>query len=178
MSKEAEVVQGNTNITRIFKGSMFAIVITLILLFIYSLVLTFTNLSEKTINVYTIIITCISILIGSSISAKKIKKSGIINGGLVGLIYVLFIYVFSSILQTGFVLNISSMIITICGIVAGMIRRNYRSKPKINGGKSPNGTGTFEEILSNFLKSACPIWGFSSCFFYCFNIKSRRRIIH
>ena len=126
MSRDAEVMQESNNIMRILKGSLFAFITTLVLLLIYSFILTFTSISEKTIVACTIIITCISILIGSSISTVKIKKAGIINGGLVGLVYILVVYLFSSILQTGFSLNINSIIIMACGILAGMIRRNYR----------------------------------------------------
>ena len=127
MNKEIEIMQEGNNIMRLLKGSLFAFVTTLVLLCIYSFILTFTNVSEKTMATCTIIITCMSILIGSSASMVKIKKAGIINGGLIGLIYMIVIYLFSSVLQTGFNLNVNSMIIIVCGILAGMVRRNYRS---------------------------------------------------
>ena len=114
-------MQTENNIARIFKGSILSIVITLVLLLIYSLVLTLTSIAESTINTVTIIITCISILIGSSFSTIKIKQKGIINGGLVGLTYILVVYLFSSIVQTGFVLNTGAIIIMVASIVAGML---------------------------------------------------------
>ena len=128
MNKDAEVIQESSNVVRILKGSLFAIITTLVALFIYSLILTFTNIPEQTMTACIIIITCISILIGSSLSTMRIKKIGILNGGLVGLIYISIIYLFSSVLQTGFSLNLSSIIIMAGGIIAGMIRRNYRSE--------------------------------------------------
>ena len=67
-------VKADKNIIRIIKGSVFSILITLILLFIYAILLTSTNIPESTMSVVVITITGISILIGSSISSFKIKK--------------------------------------------------------------------------------------------------------
>lgn len=95
--------------------------LTLILLFLFSIILTYTNISENTIAPVIIIITIISILIGSSMSTIKIKKNGIVNGGLIGFIYILTIYIISSIVKTGFALNMYSIIMIILSILAGMI---------------------------------------------------------
>lgn len=111
----------NKNIIRVVKGSGFAIVISLILLFIYASLLTSTNISETTMVPVVITISGISILIGSSISSFKIKKQGMLNGALVGLIYMILIYLLSSILLAGFILNMQSIIMIIVGALAGMI---------------------------------------------------------
>ena len=114
-------VKADKNIIRIIKGSVFSILITLILLFIYAILLTSTNIPESTMSVVVITITGISILIGSSISSFKIKKRGIVNGGLVGFIYIITIYLISSIALMGFSMNITSIIMLIVAIVIGMI---------------------------------------------------------
>lgn len=114
-------IKADKNIIRIIKGSVFSILITLILLFIYAILLTSTNIPESTMSVVVITITGISILIGSSISSFKIKKRGIVNGGLVGLIYIITIYLISSIALMGFSMNITSIIMLIVAIVIGMI---------------------------------------------------------
>ena len=87
-------VKADKNIIRIIKGSVFSILITLILLFIYAILLTSTNIPESTMSVVVITITGISILIGSSIS---------------------------SIALMGFSMNITSIIMLIVAIVIGMI---------------------------------------------------------
>ena len=109
------------NIIRIGKGSVISILITLALLFLFSIILTFTTVNENTIMPVVIIITSVSILIGSSISTLKIKKKGMINGGIVGLIYIVTIYVLSSISGAGFSLGLNSIIMAISAIIAGMI---------------------------------------------------------
>lgn len=72
------------NIIRIVKGSLFAIILTFIFLFIFATILTYSNIPESTITPIVIIITAISILIGSAKSTRKINKNGMINGGMVG----------------------------------------------------------------------------------------------
>lgn len=113
-----EVMQ---NFIRIIKGGVTAIITTLILLFIFATILTYTNIQEGVISPVIIIITAVSILIGSSISTMRIKKMGLINGALVGLIYILTIYLISSITGSGFNLQIQTIIMMVASIVAGMI---------------------------------------------------------
>lgn len=108
------------NLIRILKGSITAIILTLILLFIFSIILTYTNIQENVMNPVVIIITVISILVGSSISTLKIKKNGLLNGALVGFIYIFTIYILSSITGSGFNLNINSIIMIVSSIIAGM----------------------------------------------------------
>lgn len=119
--KKVEEVTKDKNIFKIIKGSIISIIITLIALTIYAAVLSYTNVSESTMTPVVLTITGISILIGSSISSISIKKKGIINGGLVGLIYITFLYVLSSILSVGFSLNMNSIIMIVVSIVTGMI---------------------------------------------------------
>lgn len=109
------------NIIRIIKGSVTAIIITLFLLLIFAVLLTYTNIQENIINPVAIVITAISILIGSSISTLKIKKNGLLNGALVGIIYILTIYLISSLISTGFTCNINTIIMIVSSIVAGML---------------------------------------------------------
>jgi putative membrane protein (TIGR04086 family) len=106
------------NIKRIIKGSIFSIGITIILLLIFAAILTYTSVSEKTIPIVVLAITGISILIGSQISTIRIRKNGIVNGGLIGLTYIITIYLISSIINGNFNLNIYSGIMIGISILA------------------------------------------------------------
>lgn len=105
----------------IVKGILVSFASTLVLLFIFAIILTYTNISESIIPTVIIVITIISILLGSSISTIKIKKNGIVNGGIIGLSYILMLYFISSIVHTGFALNIYSIVMIILSILAGMV---------------------------------------------------------
>ena len=109
------------NFIRIAKGSALSIGITLILLFIFALLLTYTNLQENTISPVVIIISAVSVLIGSSLSTIKLKKNGLLNGGLVGITYIVTIYILSSIISENFKLNLCSTIMIIASIATGML---------------------------------------------------------
>lgn len=111
----------NKTIINIVKGVGISLISTIILLIIFSIVLTYTNIQENVINPVIMLITAISILIGSSLGNIKIKKNGLINGGIIGGIYILTIYLISSILNWNFSLNIQSIIMIIVSIIFGIL---------------------------------------------------------
>ena len=111
----------NKNFIQVLKGLGIAFILTFIFLLILSIVLTYSNVSEEVINPTIIIITAISILIGSAISNIKIKKNGLINGAIIGGVYIILLYLFSSIFSMQFSLTIQSVIMIITGIVFGIL---------------------------------------------------------
>ena len=104
----------------IIKGVIISIVFTLISLFLFSVLLTYTSISETFITPVVIVITSISIFIGSSIGNIKLKRNGLLNGALIGGIYLLSIYLLSGIINQNFSLSTSSIIIIASGMVCGM----------------------------------------------------------
>ena len=106
---------------QIGKGVGISFLVTIILLFIFSLVLTFSDIGENVINPVIIVITAISILIGSSIGNIKIKKQGLLNGGLIGGLYIFIIYFISSMLNWHFGLELQSIIMIVSGVLFGVI---------------------------------------------------------
>ena len=114
-------INENKTIKNIIKGIGIALITTVILLLIFSIILTYTNIDEKVINPVIMIVTAISILLGSSLGNIKIKKNGLINGGTIGAIYIITIYLISSILNWKFSLNIQSIFMIIIAIVFGIL---------------------------------------------------------
>ena len=110
----------NKTFINLIKGVGISLIVTLLLLLIFATILTYTETGEETINPVIIIITAISILIGSSIGNIKIKKNGLINGGIIGGIYMLTIYLISSILNWNFSLNFQSILMIIIGMIFGI----------------------------------------------------------
>ena len=105
----------------ILKGVGISLIATIILLIIFSILLTYTNIPENTINPVIMIITAISILMGSSLGNIKIRKNGLINGAIIGAIYILTIYLISSILNWRFSLNSQSIIMIIIAVIFGIL---------------------------------------------------------
>ena len=111
----------NKALKNILKGTIISLVTTIVFFLIFALLLTYTNISEETIFPVIVVITGISILLGSSLGNIKIKKNGILNGGLIGLIYMLLLYFISSCFIGDFSLNFNSIILIIAAILAGML---------------------------------------------------------
>ena len=109
------------NIVKIIKVSTVAIIITLLGLLIYSVILASTEIGENTINYVLIGISALSILIGSIISVSKIAKNGMLNGAIVGGIYIVILYLLSSIINLNFDINSNSIILIFFSMVAGML---------------------------------------------------------
>lgn len=117
-----KVNENNSNsIVRILKGSVISIVATMIFLGLFAVLLTYTNINENTMPTVIIIVTALSILIGSEISTSKIKKNGIFNGALVGAIYILMLYIISSTITGNFGLNNYSIIMIATSVLIGGI---------------------------------------------------------
>lgn len=110
-----------SNYIYILRGIIVSVLITMLGLLIFSIILTKTNTSEVTIFPVVVVITAISILIGSFIASGKIKNKGIVNGAIVGGCYMLVIYLLSSIMGNSFSLNVQSFVTIIAAIMAGII---------------------------------------------------------
>lgn len=114
-------INENNSIINILKGVSISLITTVILLIIFSIILTYTNIQESVINPVIMVITAISILIGSSLGNIKIRKNGLINGGIIGAIYIITIYLISSILNWKFSLDIQSIIMIIISVIFGIL---------------------------------------------------------
>lgn len=114
-------IKENNSIVNIIKGVGISLIVTVVLLIIFAIILTYTKIQENVINPVIMIITAISILIGSSLGNIKIKKNGLINGAVIGAIYVIFIYLISSLLNWKFMLNAQSIIMIVISILFGIL---------------------------------------------------------
>lgn len=116
----------------LIKGIVIAFVMTIAMIFLVSVLLCNTNLSESIINPLIIFATSFSILTGGFFTTKSLEKNGIITGGVLGLIYILSIYILSSILSSNFTININSIILIIssilCGAIGGIIGVNMQNR--------------------------------------------------
>lgn len=116
-----EMFENNKPIISIIKGTLISFLSTIILLTIFAILLVYTDLSEELIRPVIITVTGISILIGSSIGTRKIRKNGLQTGGIIGVLYILIIYVISSIVNMNFSLNLVSLIMILIGIIGGTL---------------------------------------------------------
>ena len=113
------------------KGVILSFLLTLIFLFILSIILVNTSVSENVMTPAIITITAVSILASSSIVTLKINKKGILSGGAIGLIYILLLYIISSLVNLEFSINFNSIIMFVssilCGCIGGIIGVNMNA---------------------------------------------------
>ena len=105
----------------IFLGVGISTILTMLLILIFSLILAKTNFNENYIDCIVTIISGVSLLIGASISAKKLKKRGSIAGGVISIIYMIILYIMSSFIGGNFFISASTMVMFAIGIVLGII---------------------------------------------------------
>ena len=112
------------------KGTIFSIVLSILLIFVLSIIISKTTVPEKVIMPCIIVISSLSIMIGSINVTIKKEKNGIINGGTIGLIYMISMYIISSIILKDFSLTTNSIIMIlfgiICGCIGGIIGVNFK----------------------------------------------------
>ena len=121
MKSERVEVKENRSYISILKGLLITFILSFILLLILSILLTYTNISENVISPCIIAITSISILIGSLMTSTKIRKKGLLNGGIIGGTYILLLYLISSCVLQQFSLNEQSIIMIVLGIIFGIL---------------------------------------------------------
>ncbi|WP_425446030.1 TIGR04086 family membrane protein [Dethiothermospora halolimnae] len=112
------------------KGLIFSYIITIVLIFIASLILTYTDLSIDSLSVIKSIIMILSIALGAIYLSMKNNKKGWLNGGIVGLLYVVIMIIIGSIINNSFSLDsyvlIKLIIALITGAIGGMIGVNLK----------------------------------------------------
>ena len=106
---------------KIIKELIISVLISLILLLVLAILVTETTMSENLINPLTIAIVTFSLMIGAFRVSKEKKEKGIIYGSILGLFYMIILYVISSLINFNFYLSINSIIMIILGILGGAI---------------------------------------------------------
>lgn len=118
MTKNIDNLKNDKIIKSIFSGVIKSFIITIFLIMLIAFILVKTNISENVIGPSIFIITSISIFAGTM---SSVRKSGIILGASIGLIYMVLIYSLSSMLNGNFILTISSVMLIALGITSGII---------------------------------------------------------
>lgn len=103
------------------KEIILSIGISLGLIFILSLIISQTTITEDVITPAIILISTFSIIIGAIGVSKNKKKKGIINGALLGFIYMFSMYILSSIVLKDFSISAKMLVMILTGIIGGAI---------------------------------------------------------
>lgn len=115
------VLSDHITISSILKGILVSYLVTVPTFIIFALILTYTDFPERLISPTVVITTMISVLIAGSFTTRGVKSKGWLNGGAVGLIYMLVLYLVSSLVFNDFKIN--NYVISMCliGVFTGSI---------------------------------------------------------
>lgn len=110
------------NFFKIFtKAILISLISSFILIFILSFLVSKTNLKENIINPSVIFITSFSLIIGGFAVSKEIKKKGILYGAILGIVYMLLMYIISSFMNMNFSVTLNSLYMIIFGVLGGAL---------------------------------------------------------
>ncbi|PIH05390.1 TIGR04086 family membrane protein [Clostridium combesii] len=112
----------------IVQGLLRAIIITVIMLLIFAVILTFKDIGEKISSIIYLLITIFSIMYGTIYAVRKINKKGWLIGLVISIIYMTIIYIISIVsgntLTFGTDRFIRIFLALILGILSGMLGIN------------------------------------------------------
>ena len=99
-------------------------IITLVGMFVLALLLSKTNISDDIMGNAIIGISAFSIAVGGFLSSRKLEMKGIVCGALQGVLYMILLYVISSLACGEFALRIEGIMMI---LVRYCSRRNWRN---------------------------------------------------
>lgn len=105
----------------VFKGILAAYIITIPAFMLFALILANTDFPQKLISPAVVVTTIISVLTAGSVSTKGLKNKGWLNGSIVGFIYMLILYIFSSLIFKNFTIDKYVATMSVIGVLTGAI---------------------------------------------------------
>lgn len=110
------------------KGVLRGVILTTVCLVIYSIIMNFVDMSPKTTSVVYMVITSLSILLGSVYSSRINGENGWIVGLLVALIYMALLIIVTALVNGGLVFTtlilVQLILALLVGVFSGMLGIN------------------------------------------------------
>lgn len=113
----------NENITvmSVVKGIAVSYAVTVPTFVVFAMILANTDFPEKYLSPVVVITTIISLLLAGSTCTRGLRNKGWLNGSIVGFIYMLILYILSSIIFGNFTIDKYVITMSIIGILTGAI---------------------------------------------------------
>jgi putative membrane protein (TIGR04086 family) len=106
---------------KVGNGVFRATIITIIMLVILSIIMSFSDVSRQVISVYYLVATCVSIIYGSIYAARKNNKKGWLVGILVAFFYMLVLYLISMLIFKDTALQMKDLLRLVIALVVGTL---------------------------------------------------------
>ena len=106
---------------QILKGVALAFAISVVLLLICAVIMTYSPIPDGATRAVTIAVSGISILVAGIVVSRKTKKQGWLAGATCGLLYAAFLYLFGSLIMLDFSITLSTVIVGALGFLLGAL---------------------------------------------------------
>jgi len=114
----------------LLKGAGISILVTLVLMVVLTMIMTYTNISEGIIPVVNSLIMVLAIASGAIYISLKVDSKGWLNGGIVGVLYLIVIIILSNIFSKDFSIDkyllLKLVVSIVTGAIGGMIGINIK----------------------------------------------------
>ncbi len=109
------------NFRGIFKGIIFSIITTTILVVIIALISYFADISDGIISISLFIASVLSVLTGSILMTRTTQENGLAHGAIIGIGYFILILIASIVVKREFDFNSNLITMLIADIAGGML---------------------------------------------------------
>jgi putative membrane protein (TIGR04086 family) len=107
------------SIVNTVKGVLIAYIITIIIFLIFAVIITYSDFPEGSIPTIVVTTTILSIMLAGGWVARRAKSKGWLNGAILGIAYMIILYIISAIALTGFVFDRYVMYMLSMGFFSG-----------------------------------------------------------
>ncbi|MCY6353920.1 TIGR04086 family membrane protein [Clostridium sp. ZS2-4] len=114
-------MENNSDLLRIGEGVIRSFFFTLALLLIYAVITSFIDTNAKFDSIYKVVITALGVMYGAIYAAKKINRRGWLIGLIIGILYMIVIYLVSVLNGRGLALSHFSILRIILALVVGTL---------------------------------------------------------
>ena len=115
------IMSEHANVVSMVKGIGIAYFISIPLFMVFAFFLTYMDFPEKFLSSAVIITTLVSLIVAGWSSTCKVRSRGWLNGGIIGLTYMVILFVASSLAFRDCTINSHVIIMLIIGVITGSI---------------------------------------------------------
>lgn len=128
-------ISDRVRLATVLKGIIIAYIVTIPAFIIFAFLLTYTNVPQKYISTVVVVVTMLSLLTAGIVSTRKLKSKGWLNGGIVGLIYMVLLYILKSFVFKDYVMDGHILVMFVIGLltgsIGGIVGINFRVSSKL-----------------------------------------------
>ena len=122
MSRTAYIKDTNEkkfDIVHTAKSVLISYGVSVVLLFLLSILAAAMDMESKTVNIFITLVTCISVALSGFMAARGTGRGGLINGVIAGMIYTVLLYLIGGLVNGNVGFNMATVLALLLGFICG-----------------------------------------------------------